>query len=240
MKNYKVRCVKNKYDDCFKVGNIYIITDNNCIGDYYCGLTYLNEDFSTIDKLNAYFKGNIVFELYKEEKETMKAKLVLDSGKEIDVELNTEQLTEIQAKKKTGYERVEKGKRFYVCVDDDENGYIDTVDNYNECDEICYDRANYCNNETLTKNNARADKIMRQLRRFAVENSEEELDWNNINQLKYYCCYDYHNKELISPLAYHLRDFGNIYFGSEKTCQKAIEEFKEELIWYFTEYKDRV
>lgn len=27
---------------------------------------------------------------------------------------------------------------------------------------------------------------------------------------------------------------------SEETCQKAIEEFKEELIWFFTEYKDRI
>ena len=170
----------------------------------------------------------------------MKAKLVLDNGKEIDVELSTEQLAEIQAKKKTGYERVNKGETYYLAISETEDGYLDTFDKYGESDELFYEGANYYNDETLAENNARADQLMRQLRRFAVENSEEELDWNNINQLKYYCCYDYHNKELISPLAYHLRDFGNIYFDSEKTCQKAIEEFKDELIWFFTEYKDRV
>ena len=34
------------------------------------------------------------------------------------------------------------------------------------------------------------------------------------------------------------RDFGVIYFDLGETANAAIDEFRDELIWYFTEYKE--
>ena len=34
------------------------------------------------------------------------------------------------------------------------------------------------------------------------------------------------------------RYLGDIYFHSRFQAEKAVTEFKDELIWYFTEYKD--
>ena len=34
------------------------------------------------------------------------------------------------------------------------------------------------------------------------------------------------------------REFGTIFFDSETAAQLAIDTFRDELIWYFTEYKD--
>lgn len=110
----------------------------------------------------------------------------------------------------------------------------ETESRYKQDDEL-YEAANYYSSETLAKNNARADKLMRQLRRFAVEHRENELDWNNTYQPKYYIHYD---TSLVIGYIFYTRDFGCIYFDTRETTQAAIETFNDELIWYFTEYKD--
>lgn len=43
---------------------------------------------------------------------------------------------------------------------------------------------------------------------------------------------------MVQPSAVH-RDFGGIYFDSFSDCAEAIELFKDELRWYFTEYNVR-
>ena len=79
---------------------------------------------------------------------------------------------------------------------------------------------------------------MRQLRRFAAENCEE-LKWDCDNC--HYCIsYDHDGKALEAYESTFFQDFGQIYFDTEENVQKAIETFKDELIWYFTEYRDRV
>nr|UWG92229.1 MAG: hypothetical protein [Bacteriophage sp.] len=47
--------------------------------------------------------------------------------------------------------------------------------------------------------------------------------------------YDYEEKKIEYDYVYTVRDFSQIYFSSEEIAKKAIEEFKEELIKYFTE-----
>lgn len=100
-----------------------------------------------------------------------------------------------------------------------------------------YEVANYYSSFDVAYNNARADKLMRQLRRFAVEHREEELDWNSM-QNKYYFYFD-HDDDIICIESYmSAQDFGAIYFDTDETAQLAIDTFHDELIWYFTEYKD--
>jgi len=174
----------------------------------------------------------------------MKAKLVLKNGREIEVEVKAEDLKEIQLKKekRTGYERInEYGGIYYTSDTNENNGYSEKTETL-ECSYAinAYKNADYYNDPTLAENNARADRLMRQLRRFAVENREKELDWNDVCQRRYYIFYDYETNKIHPGSEAVYRGFGKIYFDTVYTCRDAIDEFKDELIWYFTEYRDRV
>lgn len=136
----------------------------------------------------------------------------------------------------TGYERVnEDGTYFYEdcagCIHKD----FEDNDNFNN---DLYSNANYYSDETVAENNARADTLMRKLRRFAVEHNECEVDWGNEERTKYYIFYNYNFTALNIGDSYVSKNFGQIYFSSDKIAEQAIEEFKDELIWYFTEYQD--
>lgn len=165
------------------------------------------------------------------------AKLIID-GKEIEVEITQEQLDKLcPPKKKTGYERVEHGL-LYFCINDKGQASYETENG--TCIDIRHFKdANYYSDKTVAENNARADNLMRQLRRFAVEHREKELDWSYGNQKpKCKILYDYGEKTFDLSHNYTLNSFGSIYFDSTETAKLAIDTFKDELLWYFTEYKD--
>ena len=167
----------------------------------------------------------------------MKAKLIIED-KEIEVEISEEEYKKLQSseEKKTGYERVSELDIYFYA---NSGGYVETAcEDYYDVDNEYYESANYYSDKTVAENNARADKLMRQLRRFAVEHRECGVSFNDINAEKYYIYYDYENNELNVGFVLRSRNFGAIYFDSEETAQAAIDEFHDELIWYFTEYKD--
>ena len=167
----------------------------------------------------------------------MKAKLII-KGKEIEIEISEEEYKKLQPpkEKKTGYERVPADNEFYY---ESSKATVEAgFDNYDAIDDEYYDVANYYSSETVAENNARADKLMRQLRRFAVEHNECGVNFNDTNAKKYYICYDYENNELNVSFVFRSRKFGVIYFDLGETANAAIDEFRDELIWYFTEYKD--
>ena len=164
----------------------------------------------------------------------MKAKLIIED-KEIEVEISEEEYKKLQPSK-TGYERVPESDIYFYA---NTKGDVETAceDCYDVDDEY-YESANYYSDKTVAENNARADKLMRQLRRFSVEHREHGVNLNDINTEKYYICYDYEGNELGTTFTFVARVFGVIYFDSEETAQAAIDKFRDELIWYFTEYKD--
>ena len=167
----------------------------------------------------------------------MKAKLIIE-GKEIEIEISEEEYKKLQPseEKKTGYERVPESDVYFYTYP---SGCVETTcETCYDIDDECYESANYYSDKTVAENNARADKLMRQLRRFAVEHREHGVNLNDINTEKYYICYDYEGNELGTTFTFVARVFGVIYFDSEETAQAAINEFHDELIWYFTEYKD--
>lgn len=167
----------------------------------------------------------------------MKAKLLIDS-KEIEVYISEEEYKKLQTReeKNTGYERVEVGEEFYYVSASSKVELGD--DDYVPIDDKYYDISNYYSSKEVAKNNARADKLMRQLRRFAVEHREHEIDYNSINTDKYYIFYDYEDNEFRTDYTSYAKVFGVIYFDSRKIAQIAVDAFHDELIWYFTEYKD--
>ena len=162
------------------------------------------------------------------------AKLIID-GKEIEVLISEETLEQLANKRTTGYERVRSGSTYYT----DSCGVVKTFEECTEySDEEVYKSGNYYSDPDVAANNIRADNLMRQLRRFAVENRKSDIDWTNENQDKYRLCYDYLDEEffIVSNMSY--RDFGQIYFDTEETAKLAVEIFKDELLWYFTKYRD--
>ena len=167
----------------------------------------------------------------------MKAKLIIE-GKEIEIEISEEEYKKLQPpeEKKTGYERIPKSSNyFYVsarsCVGTD-------FDNYYSVDDECYESANYYSSEMIAENNARADKLMRQLRRFSVEHRKYKTNFNSINATRFYIIYQCEINEIKPYHTSYAIYFGAIYFDSEEATQAAIDEFHDELMWYFTEYKD--
>lgn len=169
----------------------------------------------------------------------MKATVKIN-GQEIEIEINEEQLEQLKIKKKTGYEKVNKKGKYYNVETKTVSEYYHNTD----FDDIAYENANYYSDKTVAENNSRADKLFRQLRRFAVENRKEELYWES-EIITYFTIVYRHFPSIFGEkiglevsYARSLQDFGSIYFDSRETAQKAIETFYDELIWYFTEYKD--
>ena len=167
----------------------------------------------------------------------MKAKLIIEN-KEIEIEISEEEYKKLQPseEKKTGYERVPEYDDYFH-----ESGKGDVEFEIEDCYDIdneYYESANYYSSETVAENNARADKLMRQIRRFAVEHREHGVNLNNADTEKYYIYYDYVSNKFGVAFTFYVRVFGVMYFDSEETTNAAIDEFRDELIWYFTEYKD--
>ena len=167
----------------------------------------------------------------------MKAKLIIED-KEIEVEISEEEYKKLQLseEKKTGYERVPESDIYFYA---NTKGDVETAcEDCYDIDDEYYESANYYSSETVAENNTRADKLMRQLRRFSVEHRECEVNFNSTKTEKHYIYYDYIHDELDITFTFFARVFGMVYFDSEETAQAAIDEFRDELIWYFTEYKD--
>ena len=164
----------------------------------------------------------------------MKAKLLIN-GKEIEVDISEEEYKKLHPSE-TGYERVLPDNEFYYATS---RGCIESgVDAYDYIDNEYYESANYYSDKTVAENNIRADKLMRQLRRFAVEHRGCGVNLNDINTKKYFIYCDYEDDELGVTSVFHSKIFGAIYFDSEETARAAIDKFHDELIWYFNEYKD--
>ena len=166
----------------------------------------------------------------------MKAKLIVE-GREFPIEIQDPELQKLlMPQKKTGYERVETDIDYYYV---DATGFIENAsEDSDDFDDDVYNTANYYADKTVAQNNARADELMRQLRRFAVEHREQEIDWNSEVQNKFSILYDYSDNEVAVERDIYGRYHGIVYFDSIEIARLAIETFHDELIWYFTEYKD--
>lgn len=165
----------------------------------------------------------------------MKATLIVE-GKEFPIEINDPELQKLIAPpKKTGYERVADGYAYYFA-----NSFNNIMAMNDEGDDadIRYKNGNYYSSAAVAENNARADKLMRQLRRFAVEHREKDIDWSSSKHAKWVICYDYENAFIKTFPHYSERYPFALFFDSRESAELAIELFHDELIWYFTEYKD--
>lgn len=164
----------------------------------------------------------------------MKVTLTLN-GKSVDIDLTAEQMEAIGLKpeKKTGYEFVEKIGLTY-CVRAT-NSDIDTIST-SMVGDLCYKNANFYSDKTVAKNNARADRLIRQLRRFAAEHG----GCIRPGKSTFTDCFEIVCGSLVNLTVISASSISSFIspalFATKEAAEAAIEAFRDELIWYFTEY----
>lgn len=167
----------------------------------------------------------------------MKATLKLEDGREIQVELSDKDVDTIIKPKKTGWERV-KPKEFYLCICSDGQVSADE-DEGDDIDKHWYIIGNYFSDEQLANDQARAISLWLRIKRWAAEHCES-VDWNNPKSLKYYIFYSHFETELFVG-SYSTTEYAfGVHFDTREHAKQCIEEFKDELMWYFTERRDRM
>lgn len=175
------------------------------------------------------------------------------NDKSVQAEIPEEQLKEtvlfeqlkklglIEDKPRTGYERVKKDEMYYV-INTKVDSMINVKEFKDETDEQYYNIGNYYNDKVIAENNARADKLLRCLRRWQAANDKaiSISDWKNDKINKYCIAYNYSLNELNTGMERRLRRPNAIYFSTFQKTEEAIEVFRDELLWYFTKYQQRL
>ena len=165
------------------------------------------------------------------------------NGKTVQAEISEEQakiLGLVTDKPKTGYERTKIGETYY-CVE--EEGHLKYYAEGNDsADDNFYAIGNYYSDETIAENNARADRLLRQLRQWQALNDKpiSQSDWEDNGKSMWCIMYSYGAEELYANNFYYTRLPNVIYFTTQEKAKDAIEQFADELIWYFTEYQQRL
>lgn len=95
------------------------------------------------------------------------------NGKNINAEISEEDakvLGMVDKRPRTGYERVKKDSIYFFK--NSAGGIQDVTDDKCVLDQEYYDSGNYYSDETIAENNARADKLLRCLRRWQALNDK--------------------------------------------------------------------
>lgn len=173
----------------------------------------------------------------------MKVELKVND-KSVQVEMTEEQakiLGLVEERSRTGYERVDEDDSYFV--DDTINDGHEVIGGGGTLvNDLYYNNGNYYNDKTIAENNARADRLLRQLRQWQAQNDEpiSVEDWNNESKKKWFIIYSYSSEEMYAEYYYIMRLPNTIYFATKEKAEEAIEVFRDELLWYFTEYVQRL
>lgn len=136
---------------------------------------------------------------------------------------------------KTGWERLELMQRYYMT-----NGESQP-ETYHPEDTEHYESADYFSDPALAADIARAQTIWRKLMRWKAENdSMEDVPFGRENN-RYVILY-----ENTFGVTFGVKDkleaneAFSIYFLSENSVSKAVETFRDDLLWLFTEFRYRL
>lgn len=99
--------------------------------------------------------------------------------------------------------------------------------------------ANYFSDDSLAQNILRVQELQRKLWRRSAELCNK-VDWNNGNTTKFSIYYDYCRQSLFVQTLYIINGFGHVCFDTKEHAEQVMDEFHDELIWYFTEFKSRM
>lgn len=105
-------------------------------------------------------------------------------------------------------------------------------------DNARYDSGNCFTSEKLAANVSVYKSLDSRIRRRIAEICEP-VGWNDSDQEMFEIVYDADRKHLDVYSSYTIRGAG-WYCDTKEHAEQIIEEFKDELTWYFTEFKDRM
>lgn len=164
----------------------------------------------------------------------MKTKTQLKiNGEMKDVEIENGEITIIEPEKKvTGWERGDLKKIYYMV---DGKSFHD---NYDEDDDSFYNCANYFNDKKLAENISRMQTLQRKMFRWQAENDEPIKP--DATKAKYHIIYNFEDKEFNVGCIYTNLFTSLPYFSSRQKALQCIRTFKDELIWFFTEFQWRM
>lgn len=156
----------------------------------------------------------------------MKAKLKVN-GKEFEVDISDEQAKALTESKRTGFERVSIGNKYFT-IKIERGYYMETNETYAE---EAYLSSRYFNDNYLR------DCYIRAMQLFLKLSQWQALNDTTSSPDGYKIAYD---KSGISWIRTTYREFGSISFSSREKVKEAIEVFRNDLEWYFNEFKPRL
>lgn len=139
----------------------------------------------------------------------------------------------LEEKKRKWWEPELYEKYYTVCAD----GSIDYTNyDFDNADKRFMAIGNCFQTEEQAEFMVEKLKVIHELEKFAFENNEEEIDWNNENQEKYIITFNHITQDFgINLWRVSRSNPFNVYFTSEELAKKAIETIGEERIkkYYF-------
>lgn len=169
---------------------------------------------------------------------------VIKNGDLFDVEMYTylkdscipiAELVEMEFKEvketKNPYFRVRSSKKYYFVGS---CGCSETTTDYNHgIDNKLFINANYFNNRNYARYIAFKETLMRRMDRFAWEHNAKVIDWD-CNQPKHYIVFNNSSDNKLEVSRCFALQSNCVYFTSKEIAEKAIEEFKEDLMKLYT------
>ena len=145
-----------------------------------------------------------------------------------------EELGTIVEETKSKVWKPKKGNIYY-CINS-----FGQIDNYNNREDSNDKRAIELGNCFKTREEAQYMieklKVIKELRDFALEHNDEEIDWYDKEQDKWAICYDIEDKEIAYESGKKIKSVPfNVYFATEQDCERAIKTIGEDRIkkYYF-------
>lgn len=140
---------------------------------------------------------------------------------------------EIVEEKKKYWTPKEKEKYFYI---EDCMGVSDDRNVQAPIDYCRFNIGNYFKTKEEAEHMIEKLKVIHELQKFAYENNEGEIDWNDAKQYKQFLIYDIEDKKVcVDYKTYVKSEPFNIYFTSFDIARKAIKTIGEDRIkkYYF-------
>lgn len=157
----------------------------------------------------------------------MKAKLTVN-GKEFDVDISEEQAKELTESKKTGFEKTNRGNKYFTIRV--ERGWC--TETNEKFDNDVYSSGRYFNDIHLCDDYIRVIKLFLKLSQWQAFN---DAPANNK------ACYtiDVWCGEIMACITTS-HQLGLARFSTQEKAEEAIEVFRNDLEWYFKEFKPRL
>ena len=137
----------------------------------------------------------------------------------------------------TGYEAVEN-KPIYIVSN---NGIKKKIYTGSKNDVKQYNNGNVYSNIKIALMNKKADTLFQKIRHWQALNDKsiDKVEWEQESD-KFYFYYNYTKNQIEILSDCHYKTFGTIYFSSYEIAYKAMLEFHNDLMWYYTKYKQRL